>query len=180
MLYITPGKISNFNESSVLMKAQFRFIFLFLLFILQFASACSPAAQNLQGKRWTIFSAEQAKDQKIGNLLIKNGQGIEYWTPSDKNILAIENGLGTYLQQNPDRFYESIPMWEQLDEYNRQYIGIIVDEKQVIYANYFCDSADMDWRKDFVFVMDGGDCFFQFKYDVDSAEFFDLQVNGLG
>jgi hypothetical protein len=159
-------------------KPSFRFISFPILLLLQLVSACSPSAQNLQGERWVIFPAEQAKDQRIGDWFAKNGQ-TEYWTPSDKDILALEKGLRAYLQNNPDRFYEEIPVWERLDEYDRQYIGIVLDGKRIIYANYFCDHAEMDWRKDFVFVMDGGDCFFQFKYDVDSAEFFDLQVNGV-
>ena len=65
-----------------------------------------------------------------------------------------------------------------MDDYNRQYVGIILDGKKMVYANYFCDSLETEWSKDFVFVLDGGDCYFQFKYDPDSAEFFDLQVNG--
>jgi len=99
-------------------------------------------------------------------------------TPSEDDIITLESGLGIYLQNNPDRFYEGAPVWERLDKYNRQYVGMILDGKKIIYANYFCESVET-WRKDFVFVLDGGDCFFQFKYDVDSAQFFDLQVNGV-
>ena len=107
-----------------------------------------------------------------------NGQIAEYWTPSENDVLTLHNELGSYLQKNSDRFEgQKTPIEERLDEYNRQHIGIILEGKKIIYANYFCDSVQ-DWRKDFVFVMDGGDCFFQFKYDVDTAEFFDLLVNG--
>lgn len=166
----------------MLIKRHPLFVFASFTLILQLVLACSAPVQtatDLQGERWVIFSAEQAKDQNIGEWLMTNGQSAEYWTPSKEDILAVENGLGDYLQKNPDRFYEGTPVWERLDEYNRQYTGIVLDGKQIIYANYFCDSADLDWRKNFVFVMDGGDCFFQFKYEVVSAEFFDLQVNGL-
>jgi hypothetical protein len=153
--------------------------FIFILVILQLILACSSPAQNLQGERWVILSAEQAQEQSIGTWFMGNGQTMEYWTPVEDDVLTLENGLAVYLQNNPDRFYGGTPVWERLDEYNRQYIGIILDGKKIIYANYFCDNVETDWRKDFVFVMDGGDCFFQFKYDVDSAEFFDLQVNGV-
>lgn len=154
--------------------------FLFLLLVLTLLlSSCLPSTQNLQGEHWIIFSAEQASEWKVGSWFFLNGENLDYWTPTEDNILALEKELGAYLQANSDRFYEKdIPVWDRLDEYNRQYIGIILDGKQVIYANYFCDSAQLDWRKDFVFVMDGGDCFFQFNYNVDSADFFDLQVNG--
>jgi hypothetical protein len=156
------------------------FIFLTFTFVLQLAFACSSRAHPIQGERWVIFSAEQAREQGIGEWFVQNGQTAEYWTPSEDDVLELENGLRSYLAEiNSDRFdQQKTPVWERLDEYNRQYVGIILDGKRTIYANYFCDSIDTDWRNGFVFVMDGGDCFFQFKYDVDLAEFFDLQING--
>ena len=134
--------------------------------------------QNLQGERWVIFPESQAKDQGIATWFLNSGQTAEYWTPSEKDVLALEDGLISYLQNNSDRFYET-PVWEKLDDYNRQYIGIILEGKRIIYANFFCNSTGRDWRKEFILVLDGGECFFQFKYDVDSGEFFDLQVNGV-
>jgi hypothetical protein len=153
--------------------------FLILVLIFQLGSACSPTASSLQGEGWVIFPAEHAEEQKLGSWLATGDGEIEYWTPSESDVLALEAGRAAYLQDHADRFYEGVPVWERLNEYNRQYIGIILGEKKIIYANYFCDSIETDWRKDFVFVLDGGDCFFQFKYDVDTAEFFDLQVNGV-
>ena len=149
------------------------------LLLMQLASACSSSVQTIQGEGWVIFTAEQASEQGIGNWFVANGQTVEYWTPSENDILTLENGLSVYLQEtNSERFNEQkAPIWERLDEYNRQYIGIILEGEKIIYANYFCDSVQ-DWRKEFVFVMDGGDCFFQFKYGMDIKEFFDLQVNG--
>jgi len=154
-------------------------VFILSALLLQLAIACSSPAQPIQGERWVIFPAEQAREQGLGEWLVADGHPPEYWTPSEDDILALESGLENYLQDNPESFYEGTPVWERLDEYNGQYIGIILDGKKIIYANYFCDSIETDWRKDFVFVMDGGDCFFQFKYDVDPANFFDLQVNGV-
>lgn len=155
-------------------------LFLFLSFSLAVQLvACSSSAQPIQGKQWVIFPAEQAGEQGLGEWLLANGQTVEYWTPSESDILALEDGLAAYLQNSSNHFYEETPVWERLSEYNRQYIGMVLDGKKIIYANYFCDSVETDWRKDFVFVLDGGDCFFQFKYDVDGTEFFDLQVNGV-
>lgn len=154
--------------------------YLFVMLALLLISSCTPSARNLQGEHWVIFSAEQSSEWKIGSWFTQNSEDMEYWTPTEENVLAVEKELASYLQENPDQFYETgTPVWEKLDEYNRQYIGIILDGKQIIYANYFCDSVETNWRKDFVFVMDGGDCFFQFKYDVETAEFFDLQINGV-
>jgi hypothetical protein len=149
-----------------------------ILVLLLLISACSSSARNRQAEHWVIFSEEQAQESGIGNGFAED-ETLVYWTPSEEDVQALESELGTYLQEHADSFSGlGTPIWERLDEYNRQYIGITLDGKQIIYANYFCDSVDLDWRKEFVFVMDGGDCFFQFKYDVDSATLFDLQVNG--
>jgi hypothetical protein len=147
----------------------------------QFAVACSASQQPIQGERWVIFSAKQAREQGMGDWFLANPQTAEYWTPSAGDIFTLEERLVPYLQDHPDdRFStQQVPIWERLSQYDRQYIGIVLDGKQIVYANYFCDSLETDWKKEFVFVLDGGDCFFQFKYDVDSGEFFDLQVNGV-
>ena len=157
------------------------FVFLSIALILQITAGCSSPAPNMQGERWVIFSDPQARELGIADWFLKPGQTAEYWTPTEKDVLALENGLVSFLQENPDRFYsQGTPVRERLDDYNRQYIGMILDGKRIVYANYFCDSFETDWTKEFIFVLDGGDCYFQFKYDADSGGFFDLQVNGNG
>lgn len=147
--------------------------------VMLLTAACSSPSQDLQGGQWVIFTDQQAKEWRIGAWFLAPGQTAEYWTPAKYDILALEDGVNAFLQANPDRFYsEGAPVWERLDGYNRQYVGIILDDRKIVYANFFCDSVGTDWRKDFVFVLDGGDCYFQFKYDPVSKEFFDLQVNG--
>jgi hypothetical protein len=63
-------------------------------------------------------------------------------------------------------------------DYMRQYLGIIEGGEEIIYANFFCTDHETDWHNEFVFVMDGGDCFFSVKHNPGSGEFFDLSVNG--
>ncbi len=157
------------------------FCFVYLALALQLVAACSPSAQNLQGENWTIFPEQQASKLGVADWVTTSGHTADYWTPTQENVFAIEEGAAVFLQENADRFYaQGTPVWERLDEYNRQYVGLVLDEKRIVYANFFCDSFETDWRTEFVFVLDGGDCFFRFKYDVDSDTFFDLQVNGVG
>lgn len=141
-------------------------------------ASCSPSSQNVQGENWVIFSEKLAEEQGIGSWFGGN-ETLEYWTPTEDDVLALQSGLASFLEENPEGFNsQRTPAWERLDEYNAQYIGMELDGRRVIYANYLCDSAQLEWQDNFVFVADGGDCFFQFKYDVESAEYFDLQVNG--
>lgn len=48
----------------------------------------------------------------------------------------------------------------------------------VVYGNFFCSDPGMDWKKEWIFVMDGGDCFFQLQFDIASGAFSELMVNG--
>ena len=156
------------------MKKYFMFTFLLLSLLLQ--TACAPSTQTVEGEKWIIFSEEQASELGIADGF---GQATEYWSPTEADVRALENGTAAYLQENADYFYpQGIPVWERLNEYNRQYAGLILNGKKFVYANYFCTSTGTDWKQDFVFVLDGGDCYFQFKYNADTGEFFDLQVNG--
>jgi hypothetical protein len=71
------------------------------------------------------------------------------------------------------------PVWERLGNYNRQYVGIILEGRKVIYASYLCQNgADTEWQEQFIFVADGGACYFHFKFDTSTGEFYDLLVNG--
>lgn len=104
--------------------------------------SCSPSAQNIRGEHWVIFSEKQAEEQQLGTWFLTSDQTSEYWTPSEEDVIAIEDGLIPYLEQSAERFYvRDIPVWERLDEYDRQYIGVIVDNRRIVYANYFCDSV---------------------------------------
>ena len=69
-------------------------------------------------------------------------------------------------------------MWERLDEYQRQYIGLERGGKEIIYGNFFCDNGGVDWRQKFLFMIDGGECYFQVEYDVESGLFIKLRING--
>ncbi len=61
---------------------------------------------------------------------------------------------------------------------NVNILDLSVTGRQIIYGNYFCDNMGKNWRQEFVFVFDGGDCFFQVEYDVESGTFIKLWVNG--
>ena len=129
------------------------------------------------GHNWVIFSAKQAGkiQEEIASWLFDSES---YWTPSADEISEIEDEIAGYLDQNSKEFYWEPPVWERLDEYQRQYIGLMRGGKRIIYGNYFCDSGKQNWRQDFVFAIDGGECYFQVEYDVESGLFIKLRVNG--
>lgn len=50
-------------------------------------------------------------------------------------------------------------------------------EKEV-WVNYFCDTWNMNWKKEILLVHDGGNCYFNFKINLATKTFYDLSVNG--
>ena len=152
-----------------------RKIFLFPSLFLLLVTACSPLPQNIEGEQWVAFSAEHASQSGLNEWLFPDD--AEYWSTNATDILAVEDGVTTFLQENESAFFTDIPVWQRLNEYKRQYIGVILDGKKIIYANFFC-SDQPDWKENFVLVMDGGACYFQFNFDPNTGEFFELQVNG--
>lgn len=128
--------------------------------------------------KWVIISEENATQMQFEVWLSPGADFEGYWTPQTADIFRLEEHIGEYLKENSTMFHDQPPVWERLDSYERQYIGLRIAGEQIIYGNFFCDNMGEDWLQEPVIVMDGGECFFQFKYAVGSESFIDLQVNG--
>jgi len=122
-----------------------------------------------------IISKEQAEEMGIGSWLVESD---DFWTPSENDILILEETIAEYLSQNSTQFNRQPPVWERLSEYQRQFIGLTRNGSHIIYGNYFCNNLGINWRQDLVIVDDGGDCYFQVEYNVDRGMFIMLMVNG--
>ena len=101
----------------------------------------------------------------------------EYWTPAKEDVARLEEKIEFYLRKVSDK--RSPALWSKLRDYKRQYAGIVEGGRRKIYANFFCNNAKItDWKMRPVAVEDGGDCFFQIKYDIEAGTFSDLYING--
>lgn len=101
------------------------------------------------------------------------------WVPTSKEVLALEEALVTYLTQQQHAFDSSqVPIEERLPTYRRQYWGVIENNTRLIVVNFFCDASHTEWTEQEVVVLDGGDCFFRVRYDVEAGTFSNLIVNG--
>ncbi len=65
-------------------------------------------------------------------------------------------------------------------DFDRQYVGIEMDGRQLIYLNAFHlpDDADIDPARDAIRVCDGGAQFWGAVFDPASGSFSDVQFNG--
>ena len=120
-----------------------------------------------------IIARERAKDFMKA---YSNVEEKETWTPSKEDVIKLEERIETYLKKAAAK--NSPQLWSKLAPYKRQYVGITRNNRRLIFANYFCNAFDVDWKTTAVAVLDGGDCFFTVVYDVARAAFSDLQING--
>jgi hypothetical protein len=139
------------------------------------ATATPPAAETNQlivsdEFQGVIFTREKAEaDQPVY-------QAEGYWTPTETDILNLESALAPYLEQAAPQDYPG-PL-KDLTEYKRQYAGLLKDGRQLIWVNFFCQVDQIDWQQEFVFVADGGSCYFELKYNPQTNEFSDLSIHG--
>ncbi len=102
------------------------------------------------------------------------------FTPDESTIMLLEARVPSFLAQQQNKFSaHKPPILERFDAYKFQYWGEMENGKRVIVVNAFCANFD-NWKTQRVFVLDGGDCFFNVKYDMETGTFFDLSVNGEG
>lgn len=108
--------------------------------------------------------------------------GYGRWDPSKDDIVKAERLIRAYIEAIPaGDSYEQIcgpKILEALNKYKRQYFGLIDENgNKLIWVNFF--SSDFPkWRKELVFVMDGGYRYFNIKVNLGAEEVFDLEING--
>ncbi len=109
------------------------------------------------------------------------GKADAGWMPTEADIAALEDGLITFLQESGDVApleSDDPPLWQRVPAYKRQYFGIEQAGKRLIYVEFFCKTSGLDWRSVPLEVSDGGDCYFQTTYDVDTDSFLSISING--
>ncbi len=66
-----------------------------------------------------------------------------------------------------------------LKKYKRQYITVTNNKgEKEVWVHCFCNSGKKNWRKELIFVLDGGNCYFNLKINLTKGEYYDLMVNG--
>ncbi|WP_118972795.1 hypothetical protein [Taibaiella koreensis] len=100
---------------------------------------------------------------------------------SDKEIGCIEMLLTIFFDRyNRQQRQEDRIGWK---EYRRQYFPMTLKNgTKEVWINCFCPefvaNSDRDWRRDLIWVHDGGNCFFNIRVNLDEQKVHDLSVNG--
>ncbi len=122
-----------------------------------------------------IFPSESAGELGVREIDHQRVEGT--WTPTPNDVTVFERGLDAFVRLQGGADSKRIPA--KLTKYKRQWAGFLAHGKRKIFGNFFC-SEQPDWRHHVIEVDDGGDCFFQIEFDVDSKTYSDFSVNGVG
>jgi len=131
---------------------------------------CSGPSISTGGVEGVIFPASQANF--VGDAT--GGKGLTFWTPSKSDVAGAFPKIQVFLES------EAPSIAARLAQYRCQYFGIIVEGKKRIYCNFFRrDGGIANWKSEPLFVLDGGEWYFQLEYDLESEKCLDLRINGV-
>jgi hypothetical protein len=103
-------------------------------------------------------------------------KGASYWTPMEADISEAEKNLVPFLEKSKDRSAPEI--LKRIEMYKRQYRGIVLDGHKQIFINFFCETYSEDWKNEEMIAVDGGSCFFNLRFAIETMTFSDLEING--
>jgi hypothetical protein len=140
--------------------------------------------------RAVVFSADQA------HLLAKQcsravpGPVQGTWLPDAASIRKMEAGHGTVFEAAVEKAGPPVARRRPLAEYHRQYGGLVVSGRRIVYLNAFHESylklglglrpprPAPDWRQVAVNVCDGWTSYFGAEFDVGSGTITAIIFNG--
>jgi hypothetical protein len=151
-------------------------------------AATAQAAPALDPTAGAIFSPAQAK-QLLHQCSRSVPSATDFWQPDATTIRGLEARLPnalTAIWQDHRRADSNAPS-QPVFNFGRQYAGLIVGGRKIVYVNVFPnDMTDFDgkkpvrydWKSKPVIVCDGGDNFFGIEYDPETKTFSHFEFNG--
>ena len=129
-------------------------------------------------QKWVLLPPSQAKAVTrfcSRNNLAKVDRG---WQLTAKDADAIEDALSkdNYLR---GKLTSASTKEKDPRQYYRQYVGVVVGGRKLIYVNGICVKPPSYWTRKLENVCDGGACFWGVLYDPASGEFSHFEMNGV-
>jgi hypothetical protein len=102
-----------------------------------------------------------------------------HWTPTLQDVRVFESGLVDYLRTS--RPPEEPDLYRIVPDYKRQYEGLVLDGRRVLFVFFRCPHSgddDSSWSQHPMAVSDGGKCYFDIRFDIATREYSQLMFNG--
>lgn len=153
-----------------------RHLFTALLALVALSCAPAPISQSFTAPA-AVFDGERARELTEQCSRPSPGPVEGVWTPSEAQIAAMEPALRARI----DEELTQANVEEDPSEYIRQYGGLIIGGKRVIYTHGFLqriDDPDEAWRTHPMVICDGGPITFGVEYDPATQTFANFAFNG--
>ena len=98
------------------------------------------------------------------------------WQPNQAALSDARVKLQSYAVAQAKLRHDELSPWST---YTFQYQGRDLDGRKVIYVNAFCSDPPEYTAREMVLVLDGGACYFQAYYDIQTKSFVSIGFNGL-
>ena len=176
-------------------------ISIYILILLIFG--CRPNNQNkvddpistkwLDSPDITVFATDSMKNGIFANedkIIKLDKSEILECEKILKDYVNRYNLIGANKLDSMKRFFrdvkhKNIQLYEKqlfidLKNYGRQYLGVLSRTMhKIVYLNCFDNPSEFNYRqKDWVIVLDGGNCFFQMKIDLTDKKVIEYSENG--
>jgi len=90
-----------------------------------------------------------------------------------------KNVMNGFKKRGEKRKYAKMYQIKDLKNYKIQYVPYLNEKgEKEIWINGFCDDFDSDWKRDIIYVFDGGNCYFSIKLNVLTGECLAIGTNG--
>ena len=91
-----------------------------------------------------------------------------------------QRNLEKHNREYPDTQWTETGFELKTERYKRQYVPAINSNGQKeVWINFFCeDWNNSNWKSEIVFVLDGGNCFFNLKVNLETLTYSELFING--
>jgi hypothetical protein len=142
---------------------------LFLFFIQGIAGQHEKRSVLLPADQAKVVSGQYSRDrsEKI------NGS----WSPTEANLDTLDANISQISNMKIYGWDSRIHI-DHPEQYFRQYIAVLVDDKEKIFVNAFCDKEPpSNWHDRLFLVIDGATCYWQVLYDPATKQFSNLRIN---
>ena len=134
-------------------------------------------ATGQQTPQSVILPSSEAKNLKFFGL---PGKVTGHWNPERPDAEALERNLDQVTALDSKTWGSAFHI-QHPEKYYRQYVGVGLNNRRLIFVDAFCDLKGFDyWQQHLVIVSDGATCFWQALYDPQSSKFTYLEINGRG
>lgn len=149
-----------------------RVAYYFLILISQFSFGQDSTIQSYKFDTENIAILKHISHDKAG----------KYFELADTDLILIDEILNRCLNEYNRGRDTTSHFFLKITGYKRQYVPYIKNGQKYVWVNFFCGDTKYFpyWRKDPVYVFDGGSCYFNVTINLSTEKYFGFYVNGIG